>query len=77
MEAMRRRVALAMLCGFATFVVMLPVACGGLLLFSEHVYGDVDVRGPASLLGGMAMAAVLGSMVAVLVFWKSAGRRPW
>lgn len=74
MEDQLRRLALAALCGFATFVVMLPVACGGLLLCSEHIYGDVDARGPASLLGGMAMAGLLGSMVAVLVFWKSAGR---
>jgi hypothetical protein len=70
-----KRIALALLSGFVTFFAGLPVACGGLMLYSEHVYGDVNTRGPESLLGGMAMAGMLSVLVVALVFWKSSPRR--
>ncbi len=71
MDDLWRRVAAALLAGFASFVVMLPVACGGLMLYSEHVYGDVDARGPASMLGGLVIAGVMGVLVAGMVLVKT------
>jgi hypothetical protein len=66
-----KRIALALLSGFVTFFAGLPVACGSLMLYSEHVYGDVNTRGPESL----AMAGMLSVLVVALVFWKTSPRR--
>lgn len=74
MDALLRRLALALLCGFGSFVVALPVACGGLLAYSEHINGDVQSGGPQALLGGMALAGMLAVLMVVLVFVKSAPR---
>ncbi len=74
METLLRRMAGALLCGFVSFVVATPVACGGLMLFGLHVYGDVDARGPASMLGGMAIAGILAVLVVVLVMWVTRPR---
>jgi hypothetical protein len=63
--------AMAVLAGFVSFVLALPAACGSLMLYSEHIYGDVEVRGPQSILGGMAIAAMLAVLVTVWAFWKS------
>jgi hypothetical protein len=69
-----QRMAAALLCGFVSLVVTVPVACGGLMIYSQHVYGDVDARGPASMLGGMAIAGILAIMVVVLAMWLSRPR---
>jgi hypothetical protein len=69
-----QRVAGALLCGFVSLVITVPVACGGLMIYSQHVYGDVDARGPASILGGMAIAGILAMMVVVLVMWLTRPR---
>jgi hypothetical protein len=74
METHLRRLALALLCGFGTFVLTLPVACGGLLLYGDHLNGDVQSGGPQALLGGMAVGGVLALLVACLVWVKSASR---
>ena len=74
MDSALRRLALALLCGFGTFVFALPVACGGLMLTGEHINGDVQSGGPQALLGGMAIGAVLAVLVAALVWVKSAPR---
>ncbi len=64
------RLAAALLSGFVSFVVTLPVACGGLMLYSEHVNGDVQAVGPQAMLGGLALAGVLGVLVALFAFIK-------
>jgi hypothetical protein len=69
-----QRMAGALLCGFVTLVVTVPVACGGLMIYSQHVYGDVDARGPASMLGGMTIAGILALLVVVLVMWLTRPR---
>lgn len=65
----------AMLAGFGAFVLGFPIACGSLMLYSEHVYGDVDASGPSSMLGGMVIAAILALLTIVWVMRKSAQRR--
>jgi undecaprenyl pyrophosphate phosphatase UppP len=70
------RLAGALLAGFGAFVLGLPIACGSLMLYSEHVYGDVDSGGPSSMLGGMVIAAILALLTVVWVMLKSAPRRP-
>lgn len=75
MEALLKRLSFALLCGFGTFFVLLPVSCGALLLYSQHVWGDVDAGGPHSMLGGMAIAAIAAVLVIVLVMLKTAPRR--
>jgi hypothetical protein len=65
------RLAAALLSGFVSFVLALPVACGGLMLYSEHLNGDVQGAGPQAMLGGLAFAVVLGALVAVFVFRKT------
>jgi hypothetical protein len=72
METSLRRLAFALLCGFGTFVLTLPVACGALVLYGEH--GDVQSGGPQAVLGGMAIGAVLSILVAGFVWVKSASR---
>jgi hypothetical protein len=67
-----KRASAALLAGFVSFVIALPVACGGLMLYSEHVYGDIDANGPASILGGMGIALILAVLVVVFTFWKTA-----
>ncbi len=74
MDNFVQRMAAALLCGFVSLVVTVPVACGGLMIYSQHVYGDVDARGPASMLGGMAIAGILAIMVVVLAMWLSRPR---
>jgi hypothetical protein len=74
MEVHLRRLSVALLCGFGTFVVTLPVACGGLMIYGEHLNGDVQSGGPQALLGGMAVSGVLALLVAALVWVKSAPR---
>jgi hypothetical protein len=74
MDDLWTRMAAAVLAVFGSFVAMLPVACGGLMLYSEHVYGDVDARGPASMLGGLAIAGVMGVLVTALVLLKTRRR---
>jgi hypothetical protein len=74
MEGLIRRLAIALLCGFGTFFFTLPVACGGLMLYSEHLNGDVESAGPQAILGGMALGAGLGAMVVLAVWVKSAPR---
>jgi hypothetical protein len=69
-----KRLAAALLSGFVAFVFGLPVACGGLMIYSEHVYGDVDARGPEAILGGMAMAGILAVLVIVLAMWLTRPR---
>lgn len=64
------RLAAALLSGFASSVLALPVACGGLVLYAEHLNGDVQTAGPQAVLGGMAFAGVLGVLVAIVVFIK-------
>ncbi len=64
------RLAAALLSGFASLVLALPVACGGLMLYSGHVNGDMQAGGPPAILGGLALAGVLGVLVALLVFLK-------
>jgi hypothetical protein len=64
------RLAASLLSGFVSFVVALPVACGGLTLYSEHLNGDVQTAGPQAMLGGLALAGVLGALVAVFSFIK-------
>jgi len=71
MEAHLRRLAGALLCGFGTFFVTLPVACGALMLYGEHLNGDVEKGGPQALLGGIALGGVVAALVAGLVWWKS------
>ncbi len=74
MNGLLRRTAAALLCGFVSFLLTVPVACGGLLLYSEHLNGDVQSGGPESILGAMAFAAVFALLVAALVFIKTADR---
>ncbi len=74
MDNFVQRMAGALLCGFVSLVVTVPVACSGLMLYSEHVYGDVDARGPASMLGGMAMGGILALVVVVLAMWLTRPR---
>ena len=74
METLLKRLAFALLSGFATFFVALPAGCAGLLLYGEHVHGDVESGGPAALLGGMAMAGILAVMVVVFVMVKTRER---
>jgi len=69
-----KRIAAALLAGFASFVVAFPVACGSLMLASQHVYGDVDASGPSSMLGGIAIALILAVLVTVFTFWKTTPR---
>jgi hypothetical protein len=49
-EGLLRRLSLALLCGFVSFLLTWPVACGGLLLYSEHLNGDVQSGGPESII---------------------------
>jgi len=65
------RLAAALLTGFVSFVLVLPLACGGLVLFAEHLNGDVQTGGPQATLGGMAFAGVLGMLISGLVFIKT------
>jgi hypothetical protein len=65
------RIAAAALSGFVSFVIALPVACGGLVLYGEHINGDVQSAGPQAILGGMALAIVLGVLVAAFVMIKT------
>jgi hypothetical protein len=74
MESYLRRFALALLCGFLAFVVTLPVGCGTLLLYSEHLNGDAQAGGPQALLGGLAVGAVSAALVVALVWVKTAPR---
>jgi len=64
------RLAAALLSGFVSVVVAVPVGCGALMLYSEHGNGDMQTGGPQALLGGIAFACVLGALIAVLVFLK-------
>lgn len=74
MENLLKRLAFALLTGFVTFVVALPLGCGALLLYSEHLNGDVQSGGPSELLGGMALAGVLAALVVVFVMVKTRRR---
>lgn len=70
MESLLKRLSAALLAGFVTFVVALPVGCGALLLYSEHLNGDVQSGGPSELLGGMALAGLVVVLVWVKTGWR-------
>lgn len=74
MEDWTKRFALAALVGFFAGLFALPVACGGFVLVNEHRFGDVGSGGPAAVLGGMGVAALVGFGVMGLVWWRL-GRR--
>ena len=74
MEGWANRFALAALVGFFAGLVSLPVACGGFVLVNEHRYGDVQSGGPGAVLGGMAVGALVGVGVMVLVLRKTRPR---
>lgn len=74
MEDWTKRFSVAALCGFFAFVVGLPVSCGGMLIYSEYRFGDVERGGPAALMGGLIGGAVMALVVFVVV-WRKAGTR--
>ncbi len=74
MDALLKRLSAALLCGFGAFVLALPVACCGFVIYNEHVTGDVQSNGPAAILGAMGLAAVLALLVVVLVMVKTRQR---
>jgi hypothetical protein len=71
MNSWLNRLAIALLIGFGTFVITLPVACGGLVIAHEHVSGDVETNGPAAILGGMGIAGIAAVLVVVFVMVRS------
>jgi ABC-type Fe3+ transport system permease subunit len=74
MDALFRRIAGALLAGFGTFFVMLPVACCGLVIANEHVSGDVETNGPGAILGAMAIAGIAALLMVCFVMVKSRRR---
>lgn len=74
MEALLRRVALALLSGFGVFVIALPVACCGFVAYNAHVTGDVQTNGPQAILSAMGAAALLGLVTVISVMVKTRRR---
>jgi hypothetical protein len=74
MNSWWNRMAMALLIGFGTFVIVLPVACGGLVIANEHVSGDVETNGPAAILGAMGIAAIAAVLMVCFVMVKSRRR---
>ena len=66
-EDLTRDLAIGILVGFATFVVALPVSCGGYLLLFEHAGATTDSAGPVAILNAMGAATLLGVAVATAV----------
>jgi hypothetical protein len=71
MDALLKRIAVALLCGFAVFVIALPVACCGFVVYNEHVMGDVQSNGPHTILSAMVVAALLALFGIGLVMVKT------
>lgn len=69
-----KRFALSALVGFFVFVFALPVSCTGFVLYNEHLYGDVDHNGPASILSAAAVSAVLALLIGYLLWRKTRPR---
>ena len=74
MEDWTKRMPLAALLGFGVFVFALPVSCCGYVIYNEHLYGDVQSGGPEAILKAMGTAAILATIVAMVV-WRRTGRR--
>lgn len=74
MQDWTKRLAFAALLGFVTFFFALPVSCCGLVLYNEHLHGDVQAGGPGAILKAMSVSAALACIVMVLV-WRRSGRR--
>jgi hypothetical protein len=74
METLLKRISAALLLGFGVFVISLPVACSGFVVYNEHLTGDVESNGPQAILSGMVLAAVLAMVAGVLVMVKSRRR---
>lgn len=74
MDALMKRLSGALLSGFGTFVLALPVACCGFVVYNEHVTGDVQSSGPEAILGAMAVAAVMACSVVAVVLVKTRQR---
>ena len=68
------RFALAALLGFFAFFFALPVSCCGLMLYSEHLNGDVQSGGPQAILGAMGLSALLAVLVSAAVWRKTRPR---
>ena len=62
-----RDLAIAILVGFATFVVALPISCMGYMLVFEHAGASTDSAGPIAILNAMGAAALLGLAAATAV----------
>lgn len=62
-----RDLAIAILVGFATFVVALPVSCMGYVALFEHAGATTDSAGPVAILNAMGAAALLGLASATAV----------
>jgi hypothetical protein len=74
METLLKRMSAALLLGFGVFVISLPVACCGFVVYNQHLTGDVESNGPQAILSAMGVAAVLAVLVSVLVMVKSRRR---
>ena len=69
-----KRFSLAALIGFIVFAFALPVSCCGFVLYNEHLYGGVQSGGPAAILKGMGLSAVLACIVGAIVWRRSKPR---
>lgn len=69
-----KRLALGALLGFFAGLFAWPVACGGIVLLNQHRFGDVESGGSAAVLGGMAIAVLVGCAVALLTWRKTRPR---
>jgi hypothetical protein len=74
MNSWLNRMAGALLAGFGTFLVVLPVACSGLVIANEHVSGDVEANGPGAILGAMGIAGIAAALMVLFVMVKSRRR---
>ena len=74
MKDWTKRFSLAALTGFLLFVLALPVSCCGFVIYNEHLYGEVQSRGPEAILKASGLSAVLGFLVAAIVWRKSRAR---
>ena len=71
MQDWTKRLAMSALFAFWAFVFALPVSCGALVLYSEHLYGDVERGGVMAVLGGMGFSAAVALGVFAWVWWRS------
>jgi hypothetical protein len=60
--------------GFVVFVFALPVSCCGFVLYNEHLNGDAQSGGPAAILAGMGVSAVVALAVMAVVWRKTRPR---